>query len=168
MELDIAKQIVEVAKDKRYITGPLTLSEELAESEKPLLSMIITATRHYAEAKPEPKLEQDEVASMFLFVYAKAVETVYNWHKGTEYVPTEEGLFTGRVPLNVPEEMQRHFHSLSLASDLYDAFTLWESDNKDYCILTGTHPILPITEGLKWCYRISLSNALEFLGYAGN
>jgi len=165
MELEIAQNIIEIAKDKRYITGALTMSEELADSEKPVLSMILTETRKHVENKIEKSLEYEEIASMFLFVYAKAIETAYHWHTESEYVPLEMGLFGGEVPLNVAPEMQEYFQKLPVAMDLFEGFQIWNSDNSDYCALHGTHPIMPIVEGLKWTYRISLSMALEFLGY---
>ncbi len=165
MELEIAQSIVNIAKEKRYITGPLSMAPELAESEKPLLSMILTETRKHVESKPEQHLEFDEINSMFLYVYAKAIETVYNWHEGSDYLPTEDGLFGGKVPFLASEAMQKHFQKLPLAEDLFGAFQNWTDENSDYCEVHGTHPILPIIEALKWTYRISMSLSLQFLGY---
>lgn len=165
MELDIAKNIINIAKENRYITGPLTVAEELSETEKPLLSMIATETRKHVENKMDKSLDYEEIASMFLFVYAKAIETAYHWHNGTTYVPLESGLFGGEVPLTVDSEMQQHFHKLTVPTDLFIGFQLWNEANSDYCSIHGTHPIVPILEGLKWTYRISLSLAMEYLGY---
>ena len=55
MELEIAQNIIEIAKEKRYITGSLTMAEELADSEKPVLSLILTETRKHIENKIENK-----------------------------------------------------------------------------------------------------------------
>ena len=165
MEREIAQNIINIAKDKGYITGPMTMSEELADSEKPLLSMILTEMRKHVENKIEPNLDYEEIASMFLFVYAKAIETVYNWHKGTSYLPLEAGLFGGEVPLTVDPKMQQHFQKMTVATDLFTGFQLWNEANSDYCQLHGTHPIMPVVEGLKWTYRISMSLSMDFLGY---
>lgn len=166
MELEIAQSIVAIAKEKRYITGPLSMSEELAESEKPLLSMILTETRKHVENKPEQELESEEIAGMFLFVYAKAIETAYHWHIEKEYVPLEIGVFGGGVTLNVSPAMQKHFDKLLVATDFYDAFQNWCDANPDYCLVHGSHPVLPIVEALKWTYRITMSMAVNYLGYA--
>lgn len=168
IELDIAKNIINIAKENRYITGPLTISEELADSEKPLLSMIATETRKHVENKIENSLDYEEIASMFLFVYAKAIETVYHWHKGSSYVPLETGLFGGEVPLTVSTAMQQHFQKLTVPTDLFTGFQLWNEANPDYCSIHDTHPIVPIVEALKWTYRISISLAMEYMGYGEN
>ncbi|MHB9140129.1 MAG: hypothetical protein ACYC4Q_12065, partial [Victivallaceae bacterium] len=63
--IDIAYVLVNAAKEKGYIKGPVTVIEDLAEPEKALFVKMAAAIMQYVENKPFRELAQDNILSLF-------------------------------------------------------------------------------------------------------
>jgi hypothetical protein len=160
---EVAKLIVDFAKENGYITGSLNVVEELLEAEQVLVTMVLEEIRKHIETKSAPELEQEELASLFLLVYSRAIETAYNWKQGKRYSPNLYGLFEGHCTFNVPERLQEHFQQLPFPLQVHEIFAYWQEQNPDFALLHNIHPIIPLAEALKWCFRLSVSLAIDFM-----
>jgi hypothetical protein len=160
-----AKNIVEKANAKGYISGPISVIPELMENEKLLFAAIAKIMREYVEKKERCELEDQEVYSLFLFIYAKAGETAWHWHRGDKFVIRLHGIFSNQTPFDADKEMLEHFNGMQVPYDMFEAFQEWRRNNPDYFEKNSVHPALPLLEALKWTYRISIGLGLDFLGY---
>jgi hypothetical protein len=163
--IDVAYALVNAAREKGYLAGAVTVIEDLAEPEKALFVRIAAAVMQYAENKPSGELSQDDILSLFIFVYAKAGETVFKWRHGDKKfadVPLD-GIFAGQSPMSADEKMLAYFSKLKLAEDMAIAFSAWNEDNPDYCEGNSVHPLLPLLEALKWNWRIAVDIAAKHL-----
>ena len=163
--VDVAHVLINAARNKGYINGPVTVIEELAEPEKALFVRMAAAVIQYAESKPSRELCQDDVLSLFIFVYAKAGEMVCKWrHDDKTFAAVSlDGMFLGQVPMSADGEMLEYFSSLKLAEDMAIAFSAWCGDNPDYSETNAVHPLLPLMEALKWTWRITVDVAARHL-----
>ena len=163
--IDVAYALVNAARTKGYLAGPVTVIEDLAEPEKALFVRIAAAVIQYAENKPDGELSQDDILSLFIFVYAKAGEMVFKWHHGDKNFANVslDGIFVGQVAMSANEKMLAYFSELKLAEDMAVAFSAWNQDNPDYCEKNSVHPLLPLLEGLKWTWRLTVDIAAKHL-----
>jgi hypothetical protein len=162
-----AKALIEKANQKEYISGPMPVIPELVENEKLLFSAIAKLMREYTEKKERCELDDQEIYSLFLFIYAKAGETVWHWHKGDKFSIKLHGIFSNQVPFDADKSMLEHYNSMPVPLDMFEAFQEWRRTNPDYFEKTSVHPALPLLDALKWTYRISIGLGIDFLGYDG-
>lgn len=163
--IDVAYVLINAAKEKGYIKGPVTVIEDLAEPEKALFVKMAAAIMQFAENKPSRELGQDDVLSLFIFVYAKAGEMVFKWRHGDKTFANVslDGMFMGQVPMSADGEMLEYFSKLKLAEDMAVAFSAWTEENPDYFEANAVHPLLPLLEALKWTWRITVDIAAKHL-----
>ena len=163
--IEVAYALVNAAKEKGYLAGPVTVIEDLAEPEKALFVRIAASIIQYAENKPSGELSQDDILSLFIFVYAKAGEMVFKWRHGDKnYANVSlDGIFTGQVAISADEKMLEYFSELKFAEDMAIAFSVWNENNPDYCEENSVHPLLPLLEALKWTWRITVDIAAKHL-----
>ncbi len=163
--IDVASALVNAARAKSYLAGPVTVIEDLAEPEKALFVRIAAAVMQYAGNKPSGELSQDDILALFIFVYAKAGEMVFKWRHGDKGFAdvSIEGIFVGQVAMSANENMLEYFSKLKFAEDMAIAFSSWNEDNPDYCAANSVHPLLPLLEALKWTWRITVDIAARHL-----
>lgn len=161
--LEIAGVIIAEGQDKDYLDGPIAVIPELAEIEKELFMMIARSVKDFLAENHKTELSAEEIQSMFIFVYAKAAEIVCNWHQGRNIEISLEGLFSGKIPVAVEENILEELKEHPLADDMFAAFADW---NIKKTAQTEVHPLLPLLEALKWTYRTASSFVLDLLGYS--
>ncbi len=163
--IDVAYALVNAAREKGYLAGQVTVIEDLAEPEKGLFVRIAAAVIQYAENKPSGELSQDDILSLFIFVYAKSGEMVFKWRHGDRNFANVslDGIFVGNVAMSANEKMLEYFSKLKLAEDMASAFSAWNKDNPGYCEENSVHPLLPLLEALKWTWRITVDIAAKYL-----
>lgn len=161
--IDVAYALVNAAKEQGYIVGQINVIEALAEPEKALFVKIAAAVMQYVENKPSRALGQDDILSLFIFVFAKAGEMVFKWHHGDKNFANVslDGIFMGQVPMSADEQMLEYFAKLKFAEDMAIAFSAWNEANPDYCEKNAVHPLLPLLEALKWTWRITVDIAAK-------
>lgn len=152
---DIAELVLRAARERNFLDGPLAQISALAEVEKQLFLKMFEAVKTHREQEGGDTLRVDEIASMFNFVTARAVEAVLNRvnNQAQEYNPA--GLFDGDVEFTADEETGDWLRELNWASDAATAFL--EGDAGD------AHPLLALFEALKWTWRIAVHLTIEHL-----
>ena len=78
MSTEIARVMIDRARDDEYLKGALVVIEELADWEKDLFIFMFKEVEKYLSYKKERVLSADEVVSMFTYVFAKAGEAGYD------------------------------------------------------------------------------------------
>ncbi len=159
---EVAAVIIHEAKRRGYIDGPMPVIAELADIEKQLFIQMAGKVKEYSSVRPEDSLNQDEVLSLFVFVYAKAAEAVSSYLRKAEFEYRYDGMFDGRVPLEVEENLIEYMKSVKFGDAMYSAFANWNADNPEFCTEHGIHPVLPLLEALKWSFRIAAGMVIRF------
>ncbi len=159
---EVAAVIVSESKRRGYIDGSLPVIAELADIEKQLFMQMAAKIKEYSSVRPEDSLNQDEVLSLFIFVYAKAAEAVSSYLRKAEFEYKFGGMFDGRVPLEVEENLIEYMKNVKFGDDMYSAFADWTADNPEFCTEHGIHPVLPLLEALKWSFRIASGLVIRF------
>lgn len=157
-----AENIVGVAKEKGYIKGALAVLPEILENEKLFLAFTAKAIGEYVKSREREELETREIYNLFIFVYAKAAETVSDWKMGNRFSVRPAGMFSEKVPFEVIPELGEFYKEQNAVDDFFKAFEDWlirrpGESRREY------HPLLPLLEAVKWIYRIATGMGLDFL-----
>ena len=160
--LEIARKMVETARRHRFLPEQLAVVPELAESEKALMLLLAGRIKEYATVRKHASLDQDEIQSLFIFVYARAAEAVTDWLGGKPFMPKVEGMFNGRTPFELEEALIDYIKARPLGDCMYGAFADWCDRNPNFCQDNDVHPVLPLLEALKWTFRIAAGMTIEF------
>lgn len=161
---EIAAYIVEIARERNYITDSLAVAPELIDHERSFFSALAAKIRHHVDHKGSQQLTEQEIYELFTLVYAKSCELAYHWRVNKKLLePNVEDAFKDRIACHLEASMLDYFNSLTVPADFCAAFNAWTMRNPDYCQENNVHPILPLLEALKWTYRISLSLAFDYL-----
>ena len=160
--LGIAEVIISTAQENEFLRDSLGFVPEIFESEKMLITTISSKMREYTEMKGSEELSEDDLLSMFSFVYAKGAEVVSKWRCNQEFDFNVKGLFSGSHELYADGDLLRVMKSIPVAETLFTAFSEWYNDNPTFCAENDVHPIMPILEALRWTYRVSVNMAIEF------
>ena len=166
--LGIAEAIVSAAQEHDFLRDSLGFVPEIFESEKILITAISGKMREYTEMKGNEILSEDDLLSMFSFVYAKGAEVVSKWRCNQEFDFDVKGLFSGSHELYADGDLLRVMKSIPVAETLFTAFSEWYNDNPTFCGENNVHPIMPILEALRWTYRVSVNMAIEFFERQNN
>ena len=158
----VALAMVEAARKGEYLKGPMVASPVLAEAEKELFVKMLSRLEERRK-NGEGTLSEDEIASLFTFVYAKAAEAVTNMANVQPNNFELLGMLDGKVPLYADERLTGHFKKLNLATDCAQAYVDWYAANACSEPLQAYDPVLPLFEALKWCFRLSCTAAVEKL-----
>ena len=158
----VALAMVEAARTSGCIKGAMVASPVLAEAEKELFVKML-ARLHERRKNGSDTLSDDEIASLFTFVYAKAAEAVTNLVNGQKNSFELLGMLDGKVPLYADERLTGHFKKLNLATECAQAYIDWHAANASDGQLRSYDPMLPLFEALKWCFRLSCTVAVEKL-----
>ena len=158
----VALAMVEAARKSGCIKGALVASPVLAEAEKEL-SLKMLARLNERRKNGSDTLSDDEIASLFTFVYAKAAEAVTNLVNGQPDNFELLGMLDGKIPLYADERLTGYFKKLNLATECAQAYVDWHAANASGEQLQAYDPMLPLFEALKWCFRLSCTVAVEKL-----
>ncbi len=160
--LGIAEVIISAAQEHEFLRDSMGFIPEIFESEKDLISAISEKMREYTELKNSEELSEDDLLSMFSFVYAKGAEVVSKWRCKQQFDFKVEGLFSGSHELYADGDLLRVMKSIPVAETLFSAFSEWHNDHPTFCAENDIHPIMPILEALRWSYRVAVNMASEF------
>jgi len=145
-----AIMVVETAKADHLLSGPVNTAPELAEMEKFFFLHLFDTLRDHT-SRCGTELNQDEIASMFNFVFARSAEAVTSFFSSkTSFEFNAAGLFDGNVP----------FYTDDALSALYKDNRQFPADCAQRYLeffdhqAPGTDPLLTLFEALKWCFRI--------------
>lgn len=153
---EIARCIIDAAEANGYLSGGFAVNELLAQYEHDLFISIAAKTRELIDSRDERQLYLPEMHSMFLFVYAEAAAVLSAMHGGRQVSGSDfSSLFSGRIALEVEENLLELVKETPLADQLYEAFMDWVEDNPDFCERNKIDPLLPLLEALKWTFRVS-------------
>ncbi|MBN2641532.1 MAG: hypothetical protein JXR78_07765 [Victivallales bacterium] len=159
---EIASHMVEHARNNGFISNTLAIVPELAETEKQLFIAISGRIKEFSSIRKDQSLNQDEMLSLFIFVYAKAAESVSCYLRKARFEYNLQGMFDGKIPLTVEENLIDYMKTVKLGESMYSAFIDWVADNPGFCADNGVHPVLPLLEALKWTFRIGGGLVIEF------
>lgn len=149
--------IINGARDRGYIDGPLITAPELAEIEKQLFLKMFAALPQNGKIS-DCALSSDQMSSLFTFVFAKAAETAAQLYEGVEKVELDtEGMFDLNVPIAAGELLNNYGADLDFPSVCMERF-IELSQESDF-----TEPFYSLFEALKWSYRISFHIFWDFL-----
>ena len=141
--------IINAARERGFIDGPLITAPELADIEKQLFMKMFAALPQNDKIT-DCSLSGPQMSSLFTFVFAKAAETAAQLYEGVEKVELEaEGMLSGNVPVAAGELLNNYSAELDFPSVCMERF-LELSKESDF-----TEPFYSLFEALKWCYRIS-------------
>ncbi len=166
--LGIAEVIISAAQEHEFIRDSMGFIPEIFESEKDLITAISGKMREYIELKNSEELSEDDLLSMFSFVYAKGAEVVSKWRCNQEFDFNVQGLFSGNHELYADGDLLRAMKSIPVAEKLFSAFSEWYNDHPTFCGEHDIHPIMPILEALRWTYRVAVNMATEFFERQNN
>ena len=167
MSSQVARAMIARAQNDGYLTGPLVVIEQLADWEKDLFVFMFKEVEKFLSYRKERVLSADEIVSMFTYVFAKAGEAVTTWYNDQKFTFDAHGMFDSKVPMYNDDKLLQYFKSISLASDMADAFGQWSSANADFSKKNGIDPILPLFEALKWTWRITVNVTIDYLEKLG-
>lgn len=162
LSLDLARTMIEAARKFGFLSSQLPVAPELAASEKNLLVLLSGKISEYVSLRGEAALEQDELQSLFTYVYARSAEAVSAWLSGNPFLPGIEGMFNGNTPFQAEEKLIAVLKARHLADCMYGVFIDWNEKHADCCREYGVHPVLPLLEALKWTFRFGAGIAVEF------
>ena len=158
-----AQIVIAAARKGEFINGPVFTAPELADSEKELMLKIFTAIADKRNRDGEA-FSDEEISSMFTFVFARAAEAVTNFANSRPNEFSMMGLFDGKAPLYADEQITGYFKKLSFPGDCAQNFWDWIHSN---IVPEGTDPLLALMESLKWCFRLSCHIAVSYLQKIG-
>ena len=167
MSTEIARVMIDRARDDEYLKGSLVVIEELADWEKDLFIFMFKEVEKYLSYKKERVLSADEVVSMFTYVFAKAGEAVTTWYNSQEFSYEAHGMFDSKVPMYNDDKLLQYFKTVNLAADMADAFGRWANENAELCEKKNVDPLLPLFEALKWTWRITVNVTIDYLEQLG-
>lgn len=157
---EIAQLILDTAQDNGFLDEPLAIVPELAEEEHKLFVRMIEKLSHYRADRGD-ELSQEEISSLFTFVFAKAAELLTNFVNNKLDDPVAlDGMFDGKVPLYADDELVGFFKKCPWP-------TVADSAYIDRPVEPGEDPLLALFEALKWTFRVSLHLAAEHLEERG-
>lgn len=159
---EIARIMIDAARRRRFLPEQLAVAPELAESEKNILVLLAGRIREFSAVREHAALDQDEVQSLFTYIYARSAEAVTAWLSGKPFMPKTEGMFSGCTPFEAEEKLIDYLKSKPLADCMYGAFADWCERNPEFCERNDIHPLLPLLEALKWTFRIAAGMVVEF------
>ena len=149
--------IINAARERGYINGPLITAPELGEIEKQLFMKMFAALPG-SDRITNCALETEQISSLFTFVFAKAAETAAQLYEGVEKVELEtEGMFSLSVPIAAGELLNSYSADLDFPTVCLEHF-LELSEEEDF-----SEPFYSLFEALKWCFRISFHIFWDYL-----
>ena len=158
-----AQIIIAAARKGELINGPVFTAPALADSEKELMLKIFTAVADKRRRDGEA-FSDEEISSMFSFVFARAAEAVTNFVNQQPNDFSMMGLFDGKVPLYADEKLTGYFKKLSFPGDCAQYFWDWIHSE---IVPENTDPLLALMESLKWCFRLACHVAVSRLQELG-
>ena len=149
--------IINAARDRGYINGPLITAPELGEIEKQLFMKMFAALPG-SDRISNCSLETEQMSSLFTFVFAKAAETAAQLYEGVDKVELDtEGMFSLSVPIAAGELLNNYSADLDFPSVCLEHF-LELSEEEEF-----SEPFYSLFEALKWCFRISFHIFWDYL-----
>src|SRR5574344_1570782 len=155
-----AQCVIETAKKGGFLNGPIAVEPALAESEHALFLKMFDAVKTRRDGGKH-ELTDDEVSSMFSFVFARSAEAVTNMLNRQPDKFEMIGLFDGKIPFSSDEDLTGYFKQQTFPTDCASAFWEWYHSEG---IRHGHDPILPLFEALKWTFRLGCHIAIEHKG----
>jgi len=159
---DIARALIEAARRHKFLPEVMPVAPELSECEKALMLLLAGKIKEFSSLRAEASLDQDEIQSLFTYVYARSAEAVISWLGNSPFMPNPEGMFSGNTPFQAEEDLIKLLKARHLADCMYAAFADWCDRNPDFCSSNGIHPVLPLLEALKWTFRFGTAIVIEF------
>ena len=152
--------VIETAKSAGFLEGPITVAPMLAEAEKELFMKMFEAVNR-RRADGIDAITPDEISSMFSFVFARSAEAVTNMfnHQANNF--DMMGLFDGKIPFYTDDDLTGYFKKQTFPVDCAQAY--WDWYHAEYCN-SGTDPVLPLFEALKWTFRLGCHIAITHKG----
>ena len=161
---DLARNMLTVAEEKRFLLDePLTVVEALLPEEKVLFQLILDEIRRRTARCETPALTDDEVISLFTFVYAKAAERVAHYAESQKYDWSPLGMFDGKVPLYAGELLTGYFKENNLPGEMENVFRTFLEENADAIAESNADPLILLLEALKWTWRIGIHLGVTLL-----
>lgn len=149
--------IINAARERGYINGPLITAPELGEIEKQLFMKMFAALPG-SDRITNCSLETEQMSSLFTFVFAKAAETAAQLYEGVDKVELDtEGMFSLSVPIAAGELLNNYSADLDFPSVCLEHF-LELSEEEEF-----SEPFYSLFEALKWCFRISFHIFWDYL-----
>ena len=149
--------IINAARERGFIDGPLITAPELGEIEKQLFLKMFAALPGNGKIT-DCALSSAQMSSLFTFVFAKAAETAAQLYEGVDKVELEtEGMFSLSVPIAAGELLNNYSADLDFPSVCLERF-LELSEEEDF-----SEPFYSLFEALKWCFRISFHIFWDYL-----
>ena len=153
----VAVCIINAARERGYINGPLITAPELGEIEKQLFMKMFAALPG-SDRISNCSLETEQMSSLFTFVFAKAAETAAQLYEGVDKVELDtEGMFSLSVPIAAGELLNNYSADLDFPSVCLEHF-LELSEEEEF-----SEPFYSLFEALKWCFRISFHIFWDYL-----
>lgn len=155
--------VVECARERGFLNGPVESAPELADSEKKLMLKIFAAIAEKRKNDGDG-LDSDTVSSMFCFVFARAAEAVTAYANRQPDEFSMLGLFDGKAPVYADERLTGYFKGLDFPGACAQSFWDWMHSGT---APAEADPLLVLMESLKWCFRLSCHIAVCYLKKSG-
>ena len=155
----VAQTMVDCARENGYMDGPLASIPELAEEERKLFIRMFGELRTHLKRAGRGELLQEEISSLFTFVFAKAAEAVELYLAGKREDVSMLGMFDGKIPLYADDRVLVFCRKCTWPKEAAEAFL----DRAPEDAAEGGDPLLELFEALKWAFRISEHLLVEFL-----
>ena len=154
--------IINAAKERGLIDGPLITAPELGEIEKRLFLKMFAALPG-SDKISDCQLSPEQISSLFTFVFAKAAETTAQLYEGVQEVELDtDGMFSLSVPIAAGELLNSYSADLDFPAVCTERF-FELSEEEDF-----SEPFYSLFEALKWCYRISFHIFWDYLEQQSN
>ena len=161
--LRIAHALADCARDGGFLTGPLVTAPELAEAEKSLFLRMFAELPRHSAGIVDGKLSEEQLTSLFTFVFAKAAETAAQFYEGVSEIRLDtEGMFSGHIPIAAGELLNEYGAELDFPSRCMEVFMELASETP------FSAPLYALFEALKWCYRLSFHIFWNYLEEQSN
>lgn len=141
----------------------------VSELKQQQLELLASINAYYDKADDNNKLTFDNVENLFVFVFRRGCDALYQWHssptKAVDSGISYNNPLRSEQYIHTPHDIQQMFNEIEAPQFIYDAFASWFNDNREYCQMNSIDKWVPLTMALMPTYAIGASVALKILGY---
>jgi len=161
------KMILDVALQNQYIPADeLPFIPELRTHQKRLVEF--TCSNINEKMKTEG-FDNDEMAQVFVFIFRRAFDIVYLWHKAPDgridFIIAGMNPLTDDPFIHVPPNMRDVIESFDAPKVICNVMLTWWAQHHDELRKNGVDIWVPLSLALSTTFEIAVSIALKVFGY---